>query len=145
MRERTMTVWRSFTVSPGTTSARSTTVSTSRPRQARMIRRPIAGEQHERLDPRALVDGRAADAEALRLVHAPAARGDRRERLARHRIPAADLDLHDARTIRHVRRRAGDGHAGTRIRGGGAQADVVDDATRLPGAERAELFGERRG
>src|SRR5207302_5512809 len=38
MRERTTAVWRSFTFSPGTTSARSTTVSTSRPRHAWMIR-----------------------------------------------------------------------------------------------------------
>jgi len=38
MRERTTAVWRSFKVSPGTTSARSTTVSTSRPRHAWMIR-----------------------------------------------------------------------------------------------------------
>src|SRR5438270_769777 len=57
-----------------------------------IVRRRIAGEQHERLDPRALVHGRAADAEALRLVHAPAAGGDRCERLARHRVPAAHLD-----------------------------------------------------
>ena len=89
--------------------------------------------------------GRAADAEALRLVHATAAGGDRRERLARHRIPAADLDLHHARPIRHVRGRARDGHAGARIRRGGAQADVVDDAPRLPGPELAELLGKRRG
>ncbi len=105
----------------------------------------LAGEQHEGLDPRALVHGRAADAEALRLVHAAAAGGDRRERLARHRIPAADLDLHHARTIRHVRGQARDGHAGARIRRGGAPADVVDEAPRLPGLELAELLRERRG
>ena len=35
---RTTAVWRSFTVSPGTTSARSATVSTSRPRHASMMR-----------------------------------------------------------------------------------------------------------
>src|SRR5439155_1151178 len=83
MRERTTAVWRSFKVSPGTTSARSTTVSTSRPRHARMIR--------------------------------------------------------------HVRGQARDGHAGARIRRGGAPADVVDDAPRLPGPELAELLGKRRG
>src|SRR5205814_598014 len=42
-----------------------------------IVRRRIAGEQHERLDPRALVHRRATGAEALRLVHAPAAGGDR--------------------------------------------------------------------
>src|SRR5439155_1617917 len=73
-----------------------------------------------------------------------AAGGDRRERLARHRIPAADLDLHHARTIRHVRGRACDRHAGARVRRRGADADVVDDPPRLPGPELAELLGKRR-
>ena len=42
MRDRTTAVWRSFTRSPGTTSARSATVSTSRPRHAWMIRSSCA-------------------------------------------------------------------------------------------------------
>jgi hypothetical protein len=108
-------------------------------------RRRVAGEQHERLDPRALVHGRGADAEALRPVHATAPGRDRRERLARDRIPAPDLDLHHAWPIRHVRGQAGDGHAAARIRRPGALADVVDDAARLPGPELTELLGKRRG
>jgi hypothetical protein len=44
-------------------------------------RRRVPVEQHERLDPRALVHWRGAEPEALCLVHGAATRGDRREGL----------------------------------------------------------------
>ena len=78
-------------------------------------------------------------------MHGPTASGDRRERLVRHRIPAADVDLRHARPVGHVRRHARDGHIAARIRRGGAPADVVDDAPRLPRLERAELLRKRPG
>jgi hypothetical protein len=110
-----------------------------------ILRRHVSGEQHERLDPRPLAHGRADIAEALRLVHAAAAVGDRCVRLAGHRIPAAHVQLHHARTIGHVGGHAGNRHVGAGIRRGAAPADVVDDAPRLPRLERAELLGKRPG
>ena len=78
-------------------------------------------------------------------MHAPAAGRDRGKRLARCRIPAADVDLHHAGTVRHIGRQAGDRRAGGRIRRGDASPDVVDDALGLPRFEVAELLGKRRG
>jgi hypothetical protein len=78
-------------------------------------------------------------------VHAPAAGRDRAERLAGRPIPAADVELCHARTVRHVGRQASDRHAGGGIRRGDAPPDVVNDAAGLPRLEVAELLGKRRG
>src|SRR5262249_4594552 len=106
--------------------------------------RRLAVEEHERLDSRAFVHGWVVDAEALRLVHAAAASGDGRERLAPDRVPDAAVGLHHPRAIRPVGGPARNGHALTwiRIR---TTADVLDDAPSLPRLELAKLLGIGRG